>query len=125
MPGLEDAAHAAATELVEDAVLAELKAAGSAGQQHLGLKAREQAFLDQVAGEHRRLFGVRQLISQCGEFLERHQTALPQPGEERCAVVAASGGHEQSEVVRGFRNYSRHDSVRRIAIEDECGYTRS
>ena len=49
--GLEDAAHAAAADLVEDAILAQQEAGGAADQQALGLEPGEQPLLDEGAGD--------------------------------------------------------------------------
>ena len=82
MAGLEDPAHAAPTELVEDAILAELKAAGPAGQEHLGLNVASLLALRTDRESDARLrrldrLGVEASIGHRINYLFQNTTFIP------------------------------------------------
>ena len=84
--GLENAAHAAAADLFEDAVLPQQKAGGAADQQALGLEPGQQPLLDQEAGDGAAAVGRWQLLFGAGQLLLREQAALAHVGQKRPAV---------------------------------------
>ena len=67
--GLENAAHAAAADLIEDAILPEQEAGGAADQQALGLELGQQPLLDQDAGDGPAAVARRQILFGAGQSL--------------------------------------------------------
>ena len=80
--GLEDAAHAAAAQLIEDAILAQDEAGWCADQQALGLEARQHTLFDKDAGDDAAPIGGGQHRQQGLELGRADQPACPQVGQE-------------------------------------------
>ena len=93
--GLEDAAHAAAADLVENAVLSQQEAGGAADQEALGLELGEQALFDEGAGDRpAAVAGDRQLLLDLRQLLLADEAALAHVGQERSPVDLLRGCHD-------------------------------
>jgi hypothetical protein len=75
--GLEDLAHAALAERLEQAVVAQDQLVGAAGQEAAGLVIRQPSARDQPGGQVLRLPGRSGLADQRLRLLRVEQLALP------------------------------------------------
>ncbi len=93
--GLEDAAHAAAADLVENAVLPQQKARRAADQEALGLELGEQALFDEGAG-HRPAAAAagRQFRLGPRQLLLADEAALAHVGQKSPPVDLLRGCHD-------------------------------
>src|SRR5262249_24268694 len=84
--GLEDAAHDAAADAIENAILTERESVGSAAIDHLGLEARQQALIDQGASHGLAAVIFGRQLSRPGKFFRAEQPAVAQALEEDLAA---------------------------------------
>jgi hypothetical protein len=76
MLGLENPAHTASAQLIENAILSELKACCSADQDSLGLKPGEKAEIHQGPCDHPTPLALRQLRVNRNELGIRQEPTL-------------------------------------------------
>ena len=116
MNGLENPAHAALPQLVQNSVLTQLEAAGPAGQQHLRLKFGEQATSHQLPSDHPPAVGPRQLADDLLQLRTLHQPALTQVRQE-CPSIDEGRWHA-SRPISGAKGQPipRHFIIRRLPI---------
>src|SRR5262249_46667196 len=88
--GLENPAHAALAELVENAVLAQQKAGGPPGQDLGRLEAGQPALLHQGTGQHPATVGGGVGPRHVGQLLIAEQTALTQVFQKRPRVYVGN-----------------------------------
>ena len=120
-------AHAAAAEFVEDSVLAEEESVGLAGEQPLGLEARQQAAVHQAPGHHPAAVGIRDRREGQFEPGLRDQAAGLDVLDERFAIEAGRIllGHGRSPVGASGRRCGRiteapsYEVCRRVKVPND------